>query len=102
MSESYRFNWLAQLAAVILALSTAVADAGAGEVASHACHPNDSIVMGKRLAPNPAVVEARLKSPACRQASASENSSQEDAATQLQALDRIDRTLTGLLREATN
>jgi hypothetical protein len=102
MSIKTRSNWRLP-AAVILALSAAIkaGPATAGESlasVSHACFANDSIVMGKRLAPRPDVVQARLNSPACRSQSTPDGSSADEAAAVQRALDRIDETLTSLYR----
>jgi hypothetical protein len=94
-------NWRLP-AAGILVLGVAIlagsAEAG-GDTADlpHACFANDSIVMGKRLAPRPAVIEARLNSAACRQQSALDGPSPKDAAAVQRELNRIDETLTSLL-----
>ena len=101
-----RNYWCWRLAAGFLTIGAAVpvalAQGASGAVPAHACFANDSIVMGKRLAPNPAVVEARLNSSACRQTSPSDEASGENAASVQQALERIDRTLSGLLRNDAN
>ena len=64
----------------------------------HACFANDSIVMGKRLAPRPEVVQARLNSPACRNLSALGDQPVDEAAAIQSQLDRIDENLTNLYR----
>ena len=74
------------------------AGGGAGDL-PHACFANDSIVMGKRLAPRPAVIEARLNSPACRERSAVAAPSADDAAAILREMDRIDQKLRSLYRD---
>ena len=89
-------------AAVALAMASAfvtgpgMAEEGTAGM-SHACFANQSIVMGKRLAPRPDVVNERLDSPACRRAQAATDASA-DAATVRAELDRIDANLTRLLR----
>jgi hypothetical protein len=64
----------------------------------HACFANDSIVMGKRLAPRPEVVQARLNSPACRDGLAVAAPTIDDTAVIQSELDRIDANLTNLNR----
>jgi hypothetical protein len=106
MRKIRRNYWRWRLAAGLLTIGAAapaaLAEGAGGAVPAHACFANDSIVMGKRLAPNPAVVESRLKSAACQQALLSADTQGEDAASVQQALERIDRTLTGLLRNGAN
>ncbi len=103
MSMESRVDWRLPVAAGILALGVAIlagsAEAG-GDAAdlSHACFANESIVMGKRLAPRPALIEARLNSAACRRQSVLDRPSPEDEAAVQRELNHIDETLTSLLR----
>ena len=104
MSIESLANWRLPIAAVVLALgvpSLALpAKAGEGTVGlSHACFANDSIVMGKRLAPRPDIIQARLNSPACRNQSASDGSPVDEAAAVQLKLDRIDEKITSLYRD---
>lgn len=101
MSAGNRCGWRFKVGAgiLLLAVSAAFTPAVAGDNArdpQHACFANDSIVMGKRLAPRPELVETRLNAPACRDAAASDRSADE-AAIQGQ-LDRIDENLSNLYR----
>ena len=101
MTIRYQYAWRFRVCAGLLLLvaTAALTPVLAGDYASdpqHACFANDSIVMGKRLAPRPEIVQARLNSPACRDAAASDQSANE-AAIQGQ-LDRIDENLTNLYR----
>ncbi len=102
MSVESRANWHLTVAAGFMALGAAIlptaAEAGAADL-PHACYANDSIVMGKRLAPRPDVVRMRLNSPACREHSGPDASSAEEADAIQRELERIDEKLTGLLRE---
>ena len=96
-----RCGWCFKVGAgiLLLAATAAFTPAMAGDNArgpQHACFANDSIVMGKRLAPRPGVVQARLNSPACRDATTTDQSADE-AAIRGQ-LDRIDENLSNLYR----
>ena len=104
MSIESRTNWRLPVAAAVLTLGAAIlaqpAKAGQGMVAlSHACFANDSIVMGKRLAPRPDVIQARLNSSACRNRPAPADQSADEAAAIQRELDRIDEKLTSLYRD---
>jgi len=95
-----RLPGVAGILALGMAILAAPVEAGGGVGGlPRACFANDSIVMGKRLAPRPAVIEARLNSPACREHSALAAPSADDTAAILRALDRIDRKLTSLYRD---
>ena len=103
MQDKNRSDWRLAIAATILALSAAIAGApaeagGNAGIPLHACFANDSIVMGKRLAPRPDVIRARLNSPACRIAAISSEPSVDDAAAIQRELDRIDEILSNLYR----
>ncbi len=64
------------------------------------CFANDSIVMGKRLAPRPSVIREREASPACRgNLRLPDRFAEQDAEVQRE-LDRIDDRLTSLSRDA--
>jgi hypothetical protein len=104
MSTESQATWRLPTAATVLMLGAAIlaapAKAGEGLLAmSHACFANDSIVMGKRLAPRPDVIQARLNSPACHDQSGLNDPSAEDTAAIQRELDRIDENLTSLYRD---